>query len=66
MAKAPRNSPTEAGQRVLLRANRERRGLITEFTPRQWCVMKWDDGLKLGVPKMCHAYELELLPIDGE
>jgi hypothetical protein len=62
MPKSPPNIPTEAGQRVRLRAAKNRSGEVTEITTRQWCLMKWDDG---GGPNICHQFELERLPIDS-
>lgn len=56
MAKPPPNIPTEVGDRVVLRANTSRGGIIYEMSPRMWCRVNWDDGFV--TPKIVHQYEL--------
>jgi len=64
MAKPPPDIPDgREGERVTLRANSQRHGTITAFSPRLWCNVIWDDGHR--APKICHQYELMRLPIDG-
>ena len=65
MVKAPPNIPTAAGQKVRLRANKNRTAVVAEITPRGWCIMQYPESDKLQVPKMMHPFELELLPIDS-
>lgn len=59
MGKAPPNIPTAAGQKVRLRANKNRTAIVESMTSRGWCVMKYPESDKLQVPKMMHPFELE-------
>ncbi len=63
MAKAPHNVPAAVGDRVILRANTARSGVIRELSPRMWARCDWDDGHLS--PKIVHLYELRTQPIDG-
>jgi len=56
MPKPPPNIPTAVGDRVILRANTARGGVIREMSPRMWCKCDWDDGHP--TPKIVHQYEL--------
>lgn len=58
MAKRPKDSPTEAGQRVLWRG-RNKFGTIDKIS-EDWVWMKWDDPED--GPSICHANELALQP----
>lgn len=63
MAKAPPNIPHCAGDRVRLRANTARTGVLREINERMWCRCDWDDGKS--IPKIVHQYELMLQSIDS-
>jgi hypothetical protein len=63
MAKPPPNIPTAVGERVTLRANSARHGVIREMSPRLWCRCDWDDGNS--APKIVHQYELKTQTVDG-
>lgn len=65
MAKPPPNIPEcTIGERVQLRANSKRTGVIRVYNAgMQWARVTWDDGRQ--APKICHQYELVALPIDG-
>ena len=63
--KPPPNCPEGVdGERVELRANRLRTGTITHVSPMMWITVSWDDGHQ--APKICHQYELMVVPIDVE
>lgn len=61
LPKPPPNIPHIVGDRVRLRANTARTGVVKEVTPRMWFLVDWDDGLNR--PKIVHQYELM---IDGK
>jgi hypothetical protein len=67
MAKPPPpDSPRgEVGERVSLRANHVRTGIITHTTAPSalWAGIKWDDGHQ--APKLCHLYELKIFRAGG-
>ena len=62
MAKRPKDSPTEEGQRVILRG-RGHLGTITKIDDRDWVWVDWDEP-KTGA-KICHANELQFSPNGG-
>lgn len=64
MAKAPPDSPVgNIGERVCLRGHLECTGTVAEVTPREWIAVTWDPNCS--APKLCHRFELIVLPIDG-
>ena len=56
MAKAPKDSPTEVGQRIIWR-NRNNKGVI-KMINGDWAWVRWDQ--RGGGPEICHLYELKI------
>lgn len=56
MAKRPKDSPTDIGQRVILRG-RGAVGEIYKIDEGGWVWVKWEDP-KAGGAKICHVNEL--------